>query len=387
MAEPATSQGRGRKKRDWLSVAGMAAVAGAAAFTSYSGLAGLAEMAGWNHLLAKFLPITVDAYAMTATRVWLSPARLTEKARGFARRNAFGAIIASVVGNALYHAATAHVLSITWPMVVGLSAVPPVTLGLITHLYHTAKDTEPETQQSPGPAIADPDAVRAAYPILGNPGALNLPPAPGTAPGAPGRASAPGPRPSAPRQKPASAPPSAPHPNVASAGSPAAAPGNPGAVARTWAEREVQLLPQANEINAREIADGNGPVSARTLAKELRLSQANAGKLVKALNATPPRPGTGQPAPTPPLGNPSAGPGNAPPAPAPAQGGIPAPPNPAPVAAAARPEAHPAATPATTPDAAGPDGSSAPGPLGPGALPAQRESPITRANGAAMNMP
>ena len=385
MAEPATSQDR-RKKRDWLSVAGMAAVAGAAAFTSYSGLAGLAEMAGWNHLLAKFLPITVDAYAMTATRVWLSPARLTEKARGFARRNAFGAIIASVVGNALYHAATAHVLSITWPMVVGLSAVPPVTLGLITHLYHTAKDTEPESK-SPGPAIADPDAVRAAYPILGNPGALSLPPAPGTAPGAPGRAGAPGPRPSAPRKTAASAPPSAPRPSVAGAGSPAATPGNPGAVARTWAEREVQLLPKAREINAREIADGNGPVSARTLAKELHLSQANAGKLVKALNQAPPQPGTGQPAPTPPVGNPPAGPGNAPPAPAPAQGGIPAAPNPAPVAAAALPGVHPAATPATTPDAAGPDSPSAPGLLGPGALPAQRESPIAHVNGAAMNAP
>ena len=385
MAEWETPQGRGRKKRDWLSIAGMAAVAGAAAFTSYSGWAGLAEMAGWNHLLAKFLPITVDAYAMTATRVWLSPAKLTAKARMWARRNAIGAITTSVLGNAFYHAAAAHVLTVTWPVVVALSAVPPIALGLTTHLWHLADDTEPESQ-SPGPAIADPDTVRAAYPILGNASALNLPPATGTAPGAPGRASAPGPRPSAPRKTAASAPPSAPRPAVAGAGSPAATPGNPGAVARNWAEREAQLLPKASEINTREIAAGNGPVSARTLAKELHVSQANAGKLVKALNA-PAQPGAGQPAPASPVGRPAAGPGAPPPAPGPAHGGIPVSPTPASVAVVAQPEVHSAAIPATTPDAAGPDGSSTPGPLGPGALPAQRESPIAHANGTTMNAP
>jgi hypothetical protein len=69
------------RRRDPLSIIGMVAVAGAAAFTSYSGLYGLAHLAGWPGKLAMMLPVTVDAYAMTATRVWLSPARLTRKAR------------------------------------------------------------------------------------------------------------------------------------------------------------------------------------------------------------------------------------------------------------------------------------------------------------------
>jgi len=361
----------GRKKRDWLSIVGMAAVAGAAAFTSYSGLAGLAEMAGWNHMLAKFLPITVDAYAMTATRVWLSPANLTAKARGFARRSAVGSIIASVAGNALFHAATAHVLAITWPMVVGLSAVPPVTLGLITHLYHTAKDTEPEPKTSPGPAIADPDAVKAAYPILGNPGALNLPSPSGGAPSAPARRSAlapgarpsaPAARPSAPRQAPASATPRAP----GQAASP---------VARNWEEREAQLLPRAREINAREIVADNGPVSARKLAAELHVSQANAGKLVKALTAGPGPTGAGQQVVS---------------APANAAPGTPAP---ARLAAAVetREQSQPAPTvvprdaevhPAPVPDSGGTGASSALGPVPPGALPPQREPHVEHANGA-----
>lgn len=158
------------RKRDLLSVLGMVAVAGAAAFTSYSGLDGLAQLAGWPGKLAMLLPVTIDAYAMTATRVWLSPARLTKKARAWARNNAIGAISMSVLGNTIYHAAAAHVLTVTWPVVVGISAIPSIVLGLTVHLWHVADDLEPEPapKQSPGPAIAEPEQVRAAYPILGN---------------------------------------------------------------------------------------------------------------------------------------------------------------------------------------------------------------------------
>ena len=370
---------QGKRKRDLLSIVGMAAVAGAAAFTSYSGLAGLAELAGWNHMLAKFLPMTIDAYAMTATRVWLSPTRLTEKARGFARRSAIGSIIASVVGNALYHAATAHVLSISWPMVVGLSAVPPVTLGLITHLYHTSRDTEPEPKDSPSPAIADPDAVRAAYPILGDASTLALPAANGGAPGAPGRRSAPAPgprssapaaQPSAPRPTPANAAPAAQHP--------AASP-----VARNWEEREPQLLPKAAEINAREIAAGNGPASARKLAAELHVGQANAGKLVKALAAGSTRPGPGQPAASTPA---DATPGAAldtAPAVTDAVARTGPQPEPAPPDAPHDAGVHPA----TASDAAGLGGPGALGPVPPGAVPLQREAHVERANGAEVPAP
>jgi hypothetical protein len=351
----------------------MAAVAGATAFTSYSGLAGLAEMSGWNDLLAKFLPITVDAYAMTATRVWLSPAKLKKKARDFARRSAIAAIVESIAGNALYHAANAHVLSITWPMVVGLSAVPPVTLGLITHLYHVANDTEPETKEStasPGPAIADPDAVNAAYPILGDASALALPTAPGSTPGALAGAprSAPAAKASAPRQAPASPAPRAPRPAGGAQ------------VARSWEEREAQLLPTVREINAREIAAGNGPASARKLAKELHVSQVNAGKLIKSLAADPSTSTAGQ-GPATPVAD--AAPG--------AQA-----PDWLASAVRAREQSQPAPHdaqpgagmhPGARPDAPRSDGSGALGPVPPDVLPPQREAPVEHANGASIDTP
>lgn len=55
--------------RDWWVVCGMAVTAVSAAVASFSGLRGLAELAGWPQPLAALLPLTVDAHALTATRV------------------------------------------------------------------------------------------------------------------------------------------------------------------------------------------------------------------------------------------------------------------------------------------------------------------------------
>ena len=103
--------------RDRGTYGGMLAVAVAAAVLSFSALAGLAELAGvaaglplpagGRFRLAWLLPIAVDAYAVTATRVWLRTAG-TGRTRGYARRNAVGAIPAlSVAGNAAFYALTA----------------------------------------------------------------------------------------------------------------------------------------------------------------------------------------------------------------------------------------------------------------------------------------
>lgn len=121
---------------DRLFALGMAAVSLAAAVSSYSGLAALADLAGWNHRLALLLPVTIDAYAVTATRVWLSPKTASRRARRWAKGNAIGAIATSVAGNAVSHAAAAHVFAPSWPVVVMVSAIPSIVLGLITHLWH-----------------------------------------------------------------------------------------------------------------------------------------------------------------------------------------------------------------------------------------------------------
>jgi hypothetical protein len=139
---------------------GAAWVAGiAAAVASWSALYGLALRCGWSHLTAPLFPLTVDAYAVAALRVWLGRGTLSASARLRARRNAVLAIVASMAGNAALHAAAAGVYSITWPVVVAVSAVPPVTLGLVSHLFalrsehddqaDEAVDAAPELPETP----------------------------------------------------------------------------------------------------------------------------------------------------------------------------------------------------------------------------------------------
>ncbi|WP_206443253.1 DUF2637 domain-containing protein [Candidatus Protofrankia californiensis] len=120
--------------RDWWVILGMTVTACAAAVSSFSGLQSLAAATGWPEALAPLLPFTIDAYAMTATRVWLSKATSSTAARRFARWNAIGAIGLSLVGNAAWHLIAAHVLTVTWPIVVLVGAVPPAVLGLLSHL-------------------------------------------------------------------------------------------------------------------------------------------------------------------------------------------------------------------------------------------------------------
>lgn len=123
-----------QQARDWWVIAGMAVTACAAAVSSFSGLRSLAAATGWPEALTPLFPLTVDAYAMTATRVWLSKATGTAAARRFARWNAVGAIGLSLIGNAAWHLMAANVLTVTWPIVVLVGAVPPAVLGLLSHL-------------------------------------------------------------------------------------------------------------------------------------------------------------------------------------------------------------------------------------------------------------
>ncbi|WP_033401412.1 DUF2637 domain-containing protein [Actinokineospora enzanensis] len=125
----------------------MTVTACAAAVSSFSGLHSLAAATGWPEALAPLLPFTIDAYAMTATRVWLSKATGSVAARRFARWNAIGAIGLSLVGNAAWHLIAAKVLTVTWPIVVLVGAVPPAVLGLLSHLaVLRSQDDEDEAE-------------------------------------------------------------------------------------------------------------------------------------------------------------------------------------------------------------------------------------------------
>jgi hypothetical protein len=142
---------------------GAAWVAGiAAAVASWSALDALALRAGWTWYTAPLLPLTVDAFAVAALRVWLGHATRSTRARRRARRDAVCAIAASMAGNAVLHATLAHEFRITWPVVVIVSAAPPVVLGLVSHLFALrAMEAEPEPVELPE---VPPNGMLAALP-------------------------------------------------------------------------------------------------------------------------------------------------------------------------------------------------------------------------------
>jgi hypothetical protein len=140
----ASTASRVTGERDWWVMAGMLIAAASAAVASFSGLRGLALIAGWPDRLAWLLPLTVDAYAMTSARVWLATSTRSTAARSFARANALGAIAASIAGNAAYHLVGAGLLAVSWPIVVVVGAVPAAVLGLTAHLHALRGRVEPD---------------------------------------------------------------------------------------------------------------------------------------------------------------------------------------------------------------------------------------------------
>lgn len=117
--------------------AGLLAVGASAAVLSFRALSGLAALAGvdgtWGFTrLAWLFPVAVDAYAATATLVWLR-ADVSRPTRAWARLNALTAVVSSVIGNAAYHELTPPG-TVPPLVVVAVSAVPPLFLGGAVHL-------------------------------------------------------------------------------------------------------------------------------------------------------------------------------------------------------------------------------------------------------------
>jgi Protein of unknown function (DUF2637) len=122
------------RPRDWWVSAGLTITAVSALASSFNGLRSLAVLAGWATIMALLLPLTIDAYAMTATRVWLAESTVSARARRFARSNAIGAIGLSLVGNGTDHLLVSGLLPVSWIIVVAVGSVPPAVLGLVSHL-------------------------------------------------------------------------------------------------------------------------------------------------------------------------------------------------------------------------------------------------------------
>ncbi len=156
MAEPYSPKAPVRPRQDWWVVLGMSVTAVASAVSSFTGLRSLAVATGWQEVLSPLLPLTVDAYAMTATRVWLAASTRSTRARRFARSNAIGAVGLSLLGNGVWHLVEAHVITVTWPIVVLVGAVPPAVLGMLSHLAVLRTQVDPEAVPERTPATQMP---------------------------------------------------------------------------------------------------------------------------------------------------------------------------------------------------------------------------------------
>lgn len=138
-----------RTDRDVVTWLGLGAVGIAAAIMSFTALSELARMCGivavipfapgpdgvarFTFPVAWLLPVTIDVLAGVSTRVWLQR-RVNADALYFARRSAWAAIGATVVGNAAHGALARAAEAAPWWAVVAVSAVPAVALGAMVHL-------------------------------------------------------------------------------------------------------------------------------------------------------------------------------------------------------------------------------------------------------------
>jgi hypothetical protein len=135
--------------RAWITWTGLAVVALAAAVLSFDALRQLAVLAGTPATLAWLLPVTIDAAALVATRVWLAGGA-PGRARSFARFLALGMIGLSVAGNAVSHWLVAYQVTPPWWAVVAVAAVPPAVLGAVAHLAALAVTRQRPVTAAPG---------------------------------------------------------------------------------------------------------------------------------------------------------------------------------------------------------------------------------------------
>jgi hypothetical protein len=131
-----------------LVLAGIGIVILAAGILSFSALRRLGISAGWNPALAALLPVSIDVYALISTVSWLVLAEGTED-RKRSGINASVAVSLSVVGNGIEHLNAFHVLTVGWPVVIAVSAIPPVVMALSVHLAVRFLAETEETQTVP----------------------------------------------------------------------------------------------------------------------------------------------------------------------------------------------------------------------------------------------
>jgi hypothetical protein len=110
-------------------IAGAVVVAVTAFAASADTLATLGRSVGWNEWLSWSLPVAVDVLAMVALIAWFTPG-----VQKLGQWMTAATVVTSVVLNALGHlVATGH-LDVGPGMVIGVSAVPVISMALAAHL-------------------------------------------------------------------------------------------------------------------------------------------------------------------------------------------------------------------------------------------------------------
>jgi hypothetical protein len=245
-------------RRDWWVALGLFVSAVSAAVSSFAGLHALALSTGWHPWAAPLFPLTVDCYALTAVRVWLARSTRSGRARRFARANAVGAILLSVLGNATWHLVAAELVSVTWVVVVLVGAVPPVVLGLVAHLA-VLRTQDDEDGQRDEPVLQAVPAVRRYVP--------------GTSGTVPSPAST-GPEPER----------TVPAPERMGTEAAEAVPGTapPSPASRRYAT-EDELLAAARAVDTRHRAEYGKPITRDQLRRELRIGGQRATEVLRRL--------------------------------------------------------------------------------------------------------
>lgn len=128
-------------------------VAASAAVLSFDSLRTLAVLCGYPASLSALFPVTVDAGAAAACLTWLD--RKTA-ATTVGRTLTWTLLVASVGMNGIVHYLDAYTMRPAWWLIVGVSAIPPATLGAVVHLAVLAgRQTGAGNSDSPTPEAAE----------------------------------------------------------------------------------------------------------------------------------------------------------------------------------------------------------------------------------------
>ncbi|MEE1783893.1 DUF2637 domain-containing protein, partial [Streptomyces sp. SP17BM10] len=133
-------------------IAGAVVVAVTAFAASADTLAALGRAVGWKGQLSWSLPVAVDVLALVALVAWFTPG-----VQKLGQWMTAGSVVTSVVLNAFGHLVGTGHLIVGPEMVIGVSAVPVISMALAAHLAVevTGKGDHQEATEEPAPVTAE----------------------------------------------------------------------------------------------------------------------------------------------------------------------------------------------------------------------------------------